>query len=108
MSKKQFQPKKLRLDQEYGTSRHRWNEGRYRIALVYPNTYFQGMSNLGFLTVYHLLNQRDDCLCERFFLPEADENQLVSLESGHRLSDFDLIAFSSTYFWLIKYSFLLV
>ncbi len=97
MSKKQFQPKKLRLDQEYGTSRHRWNEGRYRIALVYPNTYFQGMSNLGFLTVYHLLNQRDDCLCERFFLPEADENQLVSLESGHRLSDFDLIAFSVSF-----------
>ncbi len=88
-----------------GTVAHSWHGDRYRIALVYPNTYHQGMSNLGFLTVYHLLNQRDDCLCERFFLPdkndsakyEHSESPLVSLESGHRLTDFDFIAFSISF-----------
>ena len=95
----------LRLQTETGTIFHSWNDDRYRIALVYPNTYHQGMSNLGFLTVYHLLNQRDDCLCERFFLPDRDEladsgrssPPLLSLESQHPLTDFDLIAFSISF-----------
>jgi len=70
--------------------------------LVYPNTYHQGMSNLGFLTVYHLLNQRNDCLCERFFLPGKEALaksycSLLSLETGHRLTDFDLVAFSISF-----------
>jgi radical SAM superfamily enzyme YgiQ (UPF0313 family) len=86
----------LRRNEESGTCYHSWNEGRYRIALVYPNGYQQGMGNLGFQTVYHLINQRDDCLCERFFLPELSTahnvNPLLSLESDRPLRDFDLIA----------------
>lgn len=105
MSKHQYQSHKLRLQQETGAIFHSWNEGRYRVALIYPNTYHQGMSNLGFLTVYQLLNQREDCLCERFFLPDKDElaktqqsaSALVSLESGRPLTDFDLIAFSISF-----------
>ncbi|MDA3902585.1 MAG: TIGR03960 family B12-binding radical SAM protein [Desulfuromusa sp.] len=105
MSKNRYHNHKLRLQQETGAIFHSWNEGRYRIALVYPNTYHQGMSNLGFLTVYQLLNQRDDCLCERFFLPDKDElaqtqrstSPLVSLESEQPLTAFDLIAFSISF-----------
>ncbi len=105
MSKNRLQRDKQRLEGETGAFFHSWNEDRYRIALVYPNTYHQGMSNLGFLTVYQLFNQRDDCLCERFFRPDKDElahyertgSPLVSLESGHRLTDFDLIAFSVSF-----------
>ena len=102
MAKKNSHRKSLRFHEETGAVSHSWSEKRYRIALVYPNTYHQGMSNLGFLTVYHLLNQRDDCLCERFFLPDKDVlahsgSPLVSLESGHRLTDFDLIAFSISF-----------
>jgi len=94
--------KQLELPVETGVVQHSWNEGRYRIALIYPNTYHHGMSNLGFQTVYHLLNQRDDCLCERFFLPELDKKtqllaQLISVESGRQLKDFDLIAFSISF-----------
>ncbi len=96
---------RLKLQNETGTIFHSWNDDRYRIALVYPNTYHQGMSNLGFLTVYHLINQRDDCLCERFFLPDKEEladysrppSTLVSLESQHPLTDFDLIAVSISF-----------
>ncbi len=75
------------------------------MALVYPNTYHQAMSNLGFLSVYHLLNGREDALCERFFLPDREDlaehrktgYPLFSLESGRFLGDFDLIAFSVSF-----------
>jgi radical SAM superfamily enzyme YgiQ (UPF0313 family) len=57
------------------------------------------MSNLGFQTVYHLLNLRDDCLCERFFLPDRDvaSASLCSIESGRQLGEFDLLAFSISF-----------
>ena len=47
--------------------------GRLRVALAFPNTYWVGMSNLGFQTVYRLLNARDDIVCERVFLPPKQE-----------------------------------
>ena len=40
---------------------------RLRIALAFPNTYWVGMSNLGFQTMYRLFNADDDVVCERFF-----------------------------------------
>ena len=61
------------------------------VLLVYPNSYFVGMSNLGFQTIYYQLNRRPDTYCQRLFL---DSSPLVSLERGQRLSDFDIIAFS--------------
>ena len=33
---------------------------RLRVALAFPNTYYVGMSNLGFQTVYQLFNAHDD------------------------------------------------
>ena len=42
---------------------------RERMALVYPNSYFVGMSNLGLHLIYDLMNRRHDTACERFFLP---------------------------------------
>ena len=47
--------------------------GRLRVALAFPNTYFVGMSNLGFQTVYKLFNAEDDIVCERVFLPPKTE-----------------------------------
>lgn len=104
MSRKLIEHIRSRVAGETGVISHPWDE-RYRIALVYPNSYQQGMSNLGFLTVYHLLNSRTDCLCERFFLPDPDDLQehersgfpLVSYESQRPLSEFDLIAFSISF-----------
>ena len=49
--------------------------GRLRVALVFPNTYFVGMSSLGFQTVYRLFNDLDDVVCERAFLPPKQELQ---------------------------------
>ncbi len=86
--------------EESGAIIHSWHQDRLRVALVYPNSYYQGMSNLGLQTVYHLLNQRDDCLCERFFLPSdrtGRPQSFGSIESGRRMRDFDVVAFSISF-----------
>lgn len=70
--------------------------GRLSVALVYPNFYHVGMSNLGFQVVYGLLNRRDDVVAERFFLPPQEE-PLYSVESQTALEKFDLIAFSISF-----------
>jgi len=80
---------------------------RLRVALAFPNTYWVGMSNLGFQTVYRLFNAEDDVVCERFFLPPKQEladlltarTPLVTLESQTRVADFDVIAFSVSFEW---------
>jgi radical SAM superfamily enzyme YgiQ (UPF0313 family) len=81
--------------------------GRLRVALAFPNTYFVGMSNLGFQTVYQLFNAHDDVVCERMFLPPkqqlkeqlASRTQLITLESQTLARDVDVIAFSVSFEW---------
>ena len=57
---------------------------RLRVALAFPNTYWVGMSNLGFQTVYRLFNAEDDIVCERFFLPPKQELAELSARRGRR------------------------
>ncbi len=74
--------------------------GLIRVALVYPNTYFAGMSNLGFQTVYRLLNEMEHVVCERAFVPDAVSSEparIRTAESGSLLSDFHVIAFSVSF-----------
>jgi len=79
--------------------------GRMSIALVYPNSYAVGMSNLGFQTIYEHLNAIPDAVCERVFFPDPEDLEEqrrsgtapFSLESLRPLKDFDLIGFSVTY-----------
>jgi radical SAM superfamily enzyme YgiQ (UPF0313 family) len=81
--------------------------GRLRVALAFPNTYFVGMSNLGFQTVYQLFNAHDDVVCERIFLPPkqqlkeqlASRTPLMTLESQTLAREFDVIAFSVSFEW---------
>ena len=81
--------------------------GRLRVALAFPNTYFVGMSSLGFQTVYRLFNALDDVVCERVFLPPKQELQaqlnsgapLLTLESQTPVRDFDVLAFSVSFEW---------
>ena len=81
--------------------------GRLRVALAFPNTYFVGMSNLGFQTVYSLFNAEDGIVCERTFLPPKTELEalrgssagLVTLESQTLVRDFDIFALSVSFEW---------
>jgi len=87
------------IETETGTIRKSWR-GRIRIALVYPNQYHVGMSNLGFQSVYRSLNEYDHVVCERVFLPETSQPQttpLKTFESGKPLTDTDIIAFSLSF-----------
>lgn len=80
---------------------------RLRVALAFPNTYWVGMSNLGFQTVYRLFNAEPDVVCERFFLPpkqeigelSASRASLLTLESQTPVGEFDIIAFSVSFEW---------
>jgi hypothetical protein len=54
---------------EWGTIT-KTGKGLINAALVYPNTYKAGMSNLGFQTVYRLINQIETVFCQRVFLPD--------------------------------------
>src|SRR5688572_12344354 len=80
---------------------------RLRIALIFPNTYFVGMSNLGFQTMYRLFNDQPDIVCERAFLPPKQElaalrdagTRIVTIESQTPVGDFDVIAFSVSFEW---------
>jgi radical SAM superfamily enzyme YgiQ (UPF0313 family) len=75
------------------------------VALCYPNLYFVGMSNLGFQSVYQMLNAREDVLCERAFLPDDVDREelersgrpLTTLESGSDLRSFQVLAFSVSF-----------
>lgn len=94
------------LSKEVGYARKPHGD-RLRVALAFPNTYWVGMSNLGFQTVYRLFNAEDDIVCERVFLPPKQElaallagrTQLLTLESQTPASEFDILAFSVSFEW---------
>ncbi len=79
--------------------------GKIKIALAYPNSYYVGMSNLGFHTMYQVFNTMPDTLCERVFLPSRDldwvfrntSTPLLSLESQTPIREFDVLAFSCSF-----------
>ena len=84
---------------EIGTIRKSWNSG-VRIALAYPNRYHVGMSNLGYLTLYGLLNGYENVVCERVFLPDETASAptpLTTLESGQPVAAADIVAFSLSF-----------
>jgi radical SAM family uncharacterized protein len=76
-----------------------------RVVLCFPEVYEIGMSNLGFMLLYHLLNSLPGVECERAFAPWPDMERelsahglpLYSLESFTPLSDFDIVGFSLSY-----------
>ncbi len=90
---------KRRLAREQGTIIKDWG-GRIPVALIYPNSYYIGMSNLGIHAIYSLLNSQGKVVCERAFWEKDNNIQRsppLSLESQRPLSDFAVVAFSITY-----------
>jgi len=86
-----------RLSREKGAVIKDWG-GRIPFVLIYPNSYYVGMSNLGMHAIYRLLNNYDKVVCERAFWEGRDEAlSLVSLESQRPLLDFAVLAFSISY-----------
>jgi radical SAM superfamily enzyme YgiQ (UPF0313 family) len=90
-----------RLAEERGAVRKSWAD-QLKIALCFPAPYRVAMANLGFQTVYAILNEEPDVLCERAVFPEPEELDrlrrtgapLTTLESERPLLDFEVVAFS--------------
>jgi radical SAM family uncharacterized protein len=82
-----------------------WDSVRTHIALVFPDIYDLGQSNLGISILYDILNQRPDIAAERAFAPWLDMEAalrehklpLYSLESKRSLADFDILGVSLPY-----------
>ncbi len=82
-----------------------WDATPYRLALVFPDVYDLGMSNLGLAILYDIVNRQPDMLAERAYTPWLDMLAamrreglpLYSLETRHPLIDFDVLGFSLPY-----------
>jgi len=99
MSWDEVEKARRRLRREQGTIIKDWG-GRIPIALIYPNSYYIGMSNLGLHAIYSLLNSYSGVVCERAFWEKENRVQqlpTVCLESQRPLSDFTVLAFSISY-----------
>ncbi len=82
-----------------------WEKTLLRVALIFPDIYDIGVSNLGLKIIYDQINQRQDALAERAYAPWGDMEALMrqhgiplySLESKRPLAGFDLLGFSLPY-----------
>jgi len=82
-----------------------WNSVQTRVALVFPDIYDIGVSNVGLKILYDQINQREDALAERAYAPWLDMEALMrehgiplyTLESKRPLACFDLIGFTLPY-----------
>jgi radical SAM family uncharacterized protein len=82
-----------------------WETATVKVALVFPDIYDIGVSNVGLKILYDQVNQRADSLAERAYVPWRDMEALMreygiplySLESKRALAEFDLIGFTLPY-----------
>lgn len=82
-----------------------WDQVDTHVALVFPDIYDVGSSNLGITILYQELNNRPDTLAERAYAPWLDletamrsyDIPLFSLETRHPLSAFDIVGITLPY-----------
>ena len=93
------------LGNEVNVPRKDWAGSKVRMVLAFPDVYEVGMSHLGILLLYNILNQQDWIGAERVFAPwpdmearlRANGKPLTSLESATPLHLFDVVGFSLQY-----------
>ncbi|HAX71633.1 MAG TPA: B12-binding domain-containing radical SAM protein, partial [Anaerolineae bacterium] len=54
-----------------------WDKAKTRVALVFPDIYDIGVSNVGLKILYDQINQREDALAERAYAPWLDMEPLL-------------------------------
>ena len=82
-----------------------WDEVGYKVAMAFPDIYDIGMSNLGWMIHYDIINKHRNLLAERVFCPWDDMEAamreggipLFSLETKHPIRDFDMLAMTLPY-----------
>jgi radical SAM family uncharacterized protein len=82
-----------------------WSQIETKVALIFPDIYDIGVSNVGLKILYDQVNQRPDALAERAYAPWMDMEALMrengiplyALESKRPLACFDILGFSLPY-----------
>jgi radical SAM family uncharacterized protein len=90
---------------EYNQVRKNWADIDYKVALAFPDIYDLGMSNLGLMILYDLINKHRNLLAERVYAPWTDMEAIMreqsiplySLENKRDIRQFDLLGFSLPY-----------
>ena len=93
------------IGNEFNSVHKEWTSDTVSVAFCFPDVYEVGMSHLGMKILYHMLNDKQDTVCERVFAPWDDMEQemrkegipLLSLESAKPVKDFDLVGFTLQY-----------
>jgi radical SAM family uncharacterized protein len=82
-----------------------WDAIGYKVALAFPDIYDIGMSNLGLMIHYDIINKHRNLLAERVYCPWDDMEAMMrargiplySLETKHPVRDFDMLAMTLPY-----------
>lgn len=90
---------------EYNQIIKNWHDIDFKVALAFPDIYDLGMSNLGLMIMYDIINKHRNLLAERVYCPWTDMEELMrereiplfSLETKHAVRDFDMLAISLPY-----------
>lgn len=90
---------------EYNQIVKDWDEIDFKVALGFPDIYDLGMSNLGLMILYDIINKHRNLLAERVYSPWVDmeaimrdtDLPLFSLESKRPVCDFDMLALTLPY-----------
>lgn len=90
---------------EYNQVVKSWDDIDYKVAFAFPDIYDLGMSNLGLMILYDIVNKHENLLGERVYSPWLDMEEkmraigmpLHSLETKHPIADFDMLAMSLPY-----------
>ncbi len=93
------------IGNEFNSIHKEWTPDKMTVAFCFPDVYEVGMSHLGMKILYHMLNEREDTICERVFAPWDDMERelrrmgvpLLSLENAKPVREFDLVAFTLQY-----------
>lgn len=93
------------IGNEFGSIHKEWSDDMLSFAFCFPDVYEVGMSHLGMKILYHMLNEREDTICERVFAPwddmESEMRQndipLLSMESYKPVREFDIVGFTLQY-----------
>lgn len=90
---------------EYNEIVKNWDDIDCTVALAFPDTYDLGMSNLGLMIMYDIINGYTNLAAERVYSPWFDMEEqmrdlrmpLHSLETKHPIREFDILAISLPY-----------
>ncbi len=82
-----------------------WDAVSFRVALAFPDIYDLGMSNLGLMILYGIVNDQPDMFADRVYSPWTDMEAairregipLYGLESKRPVREFDLLAITLPY-----------